>query len=609
MIENTKEWQEYETGKDYNNRLNYYAKTDLNYRMYQGDQWVGVTTNGLPKYTFNICRSAINYFVAFILSQKVKLQYSAENVPDEPQDEQQAQIKQFCDMLSNMSDLKWEKDKMDSLLRELLIDGANSGDFCVHVYWDAKKETGQLEKGDFCTEMVDGVNIMFGNPNNRKVDPQPYVLIVGREMVSKLKEEAKENGVEQDLIDTITADEENEYQAGQYGKVELDHKGESSGKTLYLIRYWKEDGTVYWNKSTRACPIIKKRDLGISRYPVAWANWEPIKNTYHGNPVIEGIIDNQIGINQLFAMVAYWMKKQAFGNVIVDQNVINEYTNKLGQVFKVNGGGPLRDYIYQVEAGDFNAAIITVIEMAVKFTKEFIGATDTLLGQVNPEQASGVSIISTAKQASMPLGNIQAARDQFVEDLGLIWGEFFLKKYQNRLVSYKDGDKVKVDQYNPQGMSDILLQCKVDVGPSSYWSELAGLQTLDNLLANQHITKLQYFERVAKMNLIPDIQGLISDAQAEVQMQRQIQQQQAQQQQAQIQADQQNAQAQQQQEMQAKEQQYEQMAQFLETLPPEVQAKISSLPPDQMEATILQMMQQDVKNTMKGSAENGMPGM
>lgn len=587
MIDYTQEWREYQAGIDYNSKIGYYAKTDLNYRMYKGDQWIGVTTNGLPKYTFNICRSAINYFISFIMSQKVKMQYSAENVPDEPEDPMQQKIKEFTKLMSDATDLKWEKDKMDTLLREGLIDCANSGDIAAHVYWDPSIETGQLEKGDFKTELVDGVNVMFGNPNNRKVEAQPYILVLGREMISKLKEEAKQNGIEQMYIDTITADEENTYQAGQYGKVELDHHGEVTGKALYIIKYWKKDGFVHWTKSTKSCPIVKERNSGLKRYPVAWGNWEAIKNSYHGNPVIDGIIDNQIGINQLFAMVAYFMRMMAFGKVVYDATRITSgWSNKIGEAIKVQG--PINDVVQQLQSGNFNQAILQVIELAVKYTKEFVGANDTLLGQVNPEQASGVSIISTAKQASMPLGNIQAARDQFVEDIGLIWGEFMLKKYKNRQLSYKDNGKAMIADYSTEGMEDILLQCKVDVGPSSYWSEIASLQTMDNLLANGHITKLQYFERIAKMNIIPDVQGLIKDAQAEMEAQMQMQAQQEQ-----------MAQGQQMEKAQVKEQQYEQMAQFMESLPPDVQQKIMQMPPEQQEQTIMQMMQQDIKNTMK----------
>lgn len=592
----TEEWRAYQTGLEYNNRLDYYAKVDLNWRFYNGKQWVGIVTNGLSKWVFNFCRSAINYFIAFMTSQKLKMQYSAENIPDEPEDEQEIKIKELVTLLSDMADMKWEKDKMDTLLKDLLLDGANSGDMAAHVYWDASIKTGQLEEGDFKTELVDGGNIMFGNPNNKIVEKQPYMLIVTREVVKDLKEEAIRNGIPKDQVDWITSDEENNYQAGDRGKIELDNPGEN-GKALALIKYWKKDGTVYWNKSTKYCPICKDKDLGISRYPIAWANWESIKNSYHGMSATEGIIDNQISVNHMFAMVSYWMRMSAFGKVIYDQNQITSWSNQLGVAIKADSNGtPISNLVHQMQAGNFNEAVLTVIDMAIKYTKEFIGASDSLMGQVDPEQASGVAIISTAKQASMPLINITMNRDQLVEDLGLIWGEFFLKKYNNRKVSIRQKGKVVTTQYNAEAIRDVLLQCKVDVGPSTYWSEIVGIQALDRLLTEGHITKLQYFERVAKMNMIPDCQGLIEDAQAEMQM---LQQQEQQQKIAQDQQDI-DQETQMNEETQAQEAQFEQMAQFLESLPPEVQEKIMSLPGKEKEAAIMQLMKSDVKQSMKG---------
>jgi len=612
----TQEWRDYQSGLDYNNRLDYYSKVDLNWSFYNSDQWRGITVGGLPKWTFNIVRSAINYFIAFMTSQKIKMQYSAENIPDEPQEEAEMQIKQVVDLLSDMADMKWEKDKMDTLLKDLLLDGANSGDMAVHVYWDDTIETGQDEKGDFKNELVDGGNVMLGNPNSKIIEKQPYILIQNREMVKDLKEEAKRNKIPQDKIDLIVADEENNYQAGDKGKIELDNKGEN-GKTLALIKYWKKDKETYWNKSTKYCPIFKDKKLGREKgefteetkftcYPVAWNNWESIKNSYHGMSAAEGMIDNQISINQLFAMVSYWMKMSAFGKTIYDQNYISSWSNQLGVAIKADSnGGPIGNLVYQMRAGDFNSAILTVIDMAIKYTKDFIGANDTLMGQVNPEQASGAAIISTAKQASMPLVNISMNRDQLVEDLGLIWGEFFLKKYNSRKVSVKQKGKVVVTDYNAEAIKDVLLQCKVDVGPSTYWSEVVGIQALDRLLEQGQITKLQYFERVAKMNIIPDCQGLIEDAQKEMEIMAQQQQQQAQmQEQGQIEQQAQGEQ-QAQEQQQAKEAQFEQMANWLESQPEEVQRKIMMLPSDQKEEMIVKMMREDAQNAMKQQQPQG----
>ena len=203
----------------------------------------------------------------------------------------------------------------------------------------------------------------------------------------------------------------------------------------------------------------------------------------------------------------------------------------------------------------------------------------------------------------MPLINITTNRDQLVEDLGLIWGEFFLKKYNNRKVSIRQKGKVVTAQYNTDEIKDILLQCKVDVGPSTYWSEVVGIQALDKLLTEGQINKLQYFERVAKMNMIPDCAGLIEDAQREMEMMQQQQQQQEQMQQQGQQEQQMQGDQQAQQDQQAQEQQFEQMAQWLEAQDPELQQKIMQLPSEQKEATIMKLMQDDVKNSMKQQQE------
>jgi hypothetical protein len=563
MLDNTDQWRKYQSGLDYNNRLDLYSKTDLYWRFYNDDQWPGIKVNELPKFTFNICKSAINYFIASIMSQKVKLQYSAENIPDEPDEgTPEADVKQFVELMSGYAELKWEKEKMDSKLRELLLDAGNTGDMCAYVYWDPNKETGQLEKGDFITEVVDGVNVMFGNPNNPSVEAQPYILIIGREMSNKLKEEAKANGISQELIDSISPDQETYYQAGQYGKIELTSK-EDTGKTLYMIEFYKKDGIVYWNKSTRYCPIRKDVSLDIKRYPVAFGNWSRIKNSYHGLAATKGIIDNQIGINQLFAMVAYWMRYMAFGKVIINADKIKTWTNKLNEAIRVEGD--VTGVVQQLQAGNFNAAALNVIDMAIKYTKDFIGASDAALGQIQPDNTS--AIIAVQKAAAVPLENVKANLYQFVEDLGLIWGEFIIKKYKNRKISYKENGKIMVGNLNTEQYQDILPSVNVDVGPSSQWSEITAMQTLDNLLNTEKINLLQYLKRVPN-GVITDKQGLIDDIEA-VDNDKQIL--------------------------------FMLMEQFMQSLPPEEQARLQSLPPEQME--------QELKNMVMQSGQQPQPNM
>ena len=522
--DNTQEWNEKRIGEDYNNTIGYYATTDLNWSMYNGNQWVGVKTNGLPKMTMPICQQAIDYIISSILSRPLAAEYNADNIPEPPPAPQDGQdsfknmqnreLRKTIKNLTLAADMKWEKEKMDAKLRALLLDAANSGDMCIHVYWDSRVNTRQFEQGDFKAEVIDGANVMFGNPNTPEVSCQPYIIIVGREVVSKLKAEAKANGVSKELRDRIEPDENTEYQIGERGKTELTGNDNETKKATYVIKYWRdeESGHIFWNKSTQYCPIRKSVDTMLTRYPVVWGNWRSIKNSYHGNSATGAIVDNQIAINQMFAMVVYWMRMSAFGKTIIDSSRIPVWSNKIGEVIKADGN--VDNIVKQLQSGNFNSAILEVINLAIKYTKDFVGANEAALGQINPERTSGTAIMMTAKQAAIPHENVLAHLEQFVEDLYLVWGDCFLKKYNSRTLYFRDEKTKRMDSfdYNSAELSDVLLSCKVNVGPSTIWSETLLLQNLDNLLARQAITPRQYFERIAPLNILPDVQGLIADA-------------------------------------------------------------------------------------------------
>jgi hypothetical protein len=62
---------------------------------------------------------------------------------------------------------------------------------------------------------------------------------------------------------------------------------------------------------------------------------------------------------------------------------------------------------------------------------------------------------------------------------------------------------------------------KIDVGPSSYWSEMASVETLSNLFKEGKITDIQYFERLPE-GYITDKQGIIDDIKAMMEQQAQM---------------------------------------------------------------------------------------
>ena len=67
---------------------------------------------------------------------------------------------------------------------------------------------------------------------------------------------------------------------------------------------------------------------------------------------------------------------------------------------------------------------------------------------------------------------------------------------------------MQVVDFDYSVLRGMPMSIKLDVGASSYWSEIASMQTLDNLLMQKQITLVEYLERVPE-GYIPKKQELI----------------------------------------------------------------------------------------------------
>jgi hypothetical protein len=520
----------YQKGMDYNNKLrpSYYKTIDVNERFYAGDHWHNVKANGQPTLIMPVYKRIADHEIASILSSPVKAKFSIENYDEEAAGMDQ-ELKRKVDMLNFKLEDKWEKDKLDTLLRECLIDGFNTGDYAIYTYWDSRISTKQYSGinpdgskseilGDFVNEVKDGAEIMFGNPNDRRVQTQPYILVIGRDMVSNLKAEAKANKVSEAEYSKITGDQDFNEQSGDRGKIELDSVDSSdSGKCLYIIKLWKKEGQVFYRKSTKYCMIIKEQSMGLKRYPLAWGNWTKRKNSYHGTAPGTAIVPNQVAINQMYSNVAYNMRMTAFGKVLYDSNRIEAWDNRIGAAIPMNGD--VTGAVFQLEPGKLNTNIFSFMNDMLKNTKDLNGANDVALGDINPEQASGTAIAATAQQSAIPLDNPKENLYQFIEDLVLNWQDFIESKYTvNRKVGYEEDGVSKVGEINGEDYKEIPMSLKIDVGPSKQWSEITSVNTIMNLLNSKEITLLQALERFPD-GYITDKEGLISQIKEQQQMQ------------------------------------------------------------------------------------------
>jgi hypothetical protein len=539
-MENTITWEKYQRGRNHLSKISLLPKIDKNERFYSGDQWSGIKANKLPTPILNVTKRIVDWKVAQVMSDLLKMQFTAEGISDIADDQQSVVYRQIASLFSEYSETLWENLKMDSMNEKGLLKSAISGSFVTYWYWYDKIDNGDGQMGNIMGELVNICNYFPGDPNNPEINNayepvQPYIILSFRRNVSDVRMEAKENGVSAADIEYIVSDNETSNQAGDRAKDELEG---GDGKCTVLLHLWRElkedfeevetidpfTGEVviekvskgkrwhiYAEKSTQTVIIRKKWDTGFHRYPVALMNWYEREGDAYGEAEATSLVPNNILINQQAAMIALWIKLHGFPKVLYDKTRIPNWSNDLSKAIPVNGvdAGGVGGAATYMQPAQISAAVMQFMTWFISITKDMAGANESVLGEANPTNTS--AIIVNSKNAVVPLASIKRRFYQYIEDIGLIWLDFWTSKfteYPVKNLPVKRDGKTVIEQIDTSILKDIKLRLKVDVGPANLWSEGAQIQTLDNLLAQQLITFIEYLERQPK-GVIPDIDGLL----------------------------------------------------------------------------------------------------
>jgi len=480
---------EYESGVHFKNQINLFDTVETNENFFIGKQWEGVESNGLPTPVFNFLKRVVLFQVASILSDNIKMQAAPLALaPD------QRLVEQVAEVVSNEFDALFEHNKIGFLLREFMRNAAVDGDGCTFTYWDADIETGQAVKGAIVTEVLENTRVFFGNPNERRVQKQPYILVEHREMRRDVRRRAKANGVAEADCDAIQAD------SAPRGNTAV-----SDDRVTVLLRLWRDDdsGEIWACEAARGVMLRRPWNLGIRLYPLTWLNWDYVQNCCHGQAMITGLIPNQIFVNKTFAMQQLSMMQTAFPKVVYDKTRISKWTNQAGVAIGVNGGN-MNDIARIIEPAHTDSAVPLFIDKTIDYTQTFLGATAAALGNARPDNTS--AIIALQRASSIPSEITRQNLYQSIEDLGGIYLEFMSTYYGTRTVKapapdltglpVPPGKSAETIDFDFSTLRQLPMTLKLDVGASSYWSEIASMQTLDNLLVQGRIELDDYLERV-----------------------------------------------------------------------------------------------------------------
>lgn len=500
-------WKLYERGLDFNSSINLEDTVRVNENFFIGKQWEGVISNGLPTPVFNFLKRVCCFTVATITSDNIKVNASPLSATPNT-----TSLVEPVRIINEELDALTELNNIPSLMREFARNAAVDGDGCLYTWWDPDAETGQDAKGCIRTEIVENLRVHFGNPNDRDVQSQPWIILERREIISAAQAEAKENGFE--TWRNIGGDGDN---------TNPDAAKETTDKVTTILLFWRDTKTrhIWAYKCARGSSIREPWDLGIKLYPISWLNWDYIQDCFHGQAMITGLIPNQIFVNKLWAMSQLSLMTTAFPKVVYDATRVGKWDNRIGAAIGIQGGD-VNNVAKIIDPASISPQISQFIQLAVEETEQSLGATSVALGDTRPDNTS--AIIALQRAASTPSEITKQNLYKSIEDLYRIYIEFMGEYYGKRYVDMTTPEEVRqvydfIGQDTPaeipmqfdfSQLKDMPMHIKLDIGASSYYSEIASIQTLDNLLKMGKIDTIQYLERIPD-GYIPGRRELINE--------------------------------------------------------------------------------------------------
>jgi len=495
----TKAWRQYEAGKEYKRRIGLYETVRRNERFYRGDQWHG-TESKLPRPVFNLVRRITDYLVCSVLPGDLTIRYCDDKLPYLENAAIRAQVIEGLEILERNAAYRWKRGNMRALSYRALLNAAISGDAVFYCWWDAAVNEGQPFLGEVRTDLVDSTNLFVADVNTRDLQGQDYIILSGRATVESLRREAIENGMSEQDAQGIVGDEADGTGAGDLSSYEQ----EGTQKATYLIRFFRENGEVVFEKTTRN-RILRRVNTGLRYYPVTYFHWYPMKGSYHGNSPVSDMIANQKYINTAYAMVMKHMYDTAFSKVVYDKSRIPEWSNEVGEAIAAVGGGNVADAVSVVGVGRMQEGYIGLLNNVIETTKSMMGATESALGD---EEANNTSAILALQQASqLALRQVRSEFCRCIGELASIWADMLCAYSPNgRKLPVADGEHITAVSPDYRLLRDELLRATAEVNPTDAYTPSATVTLLDKLLASGHLSASQYVE------LLPE--GMVADRSA-----------------------------------------------------------------------------------------------
>jgi hypothetical protein len=495
-IKTTDIWELYQKGQNFMSKI--YANTDMNFRMYNGDQWAGLKIKGVEKIQHNFIKKIVKHKVGTITANLFAVNYSPENIET---NEFMEIAQKTCDLLNKKASKVWDKDFMDKKIKKVCRKSAINGESIVYVDYD---ESNNIP----INEIISKNDIIFGDENEEEIQLQPWIIIRQRKTISELQTLARSYGVKEEDVLNIRGDSDLGSASGESAKNEIEDK------CWLLTKLYRENGTVHFSQATKYCDLKNDIDTGLTLYQVAHYNWEDVEGSARGIGEVEQLIPNQLETNKTAMRRALTIKNIAYPQKVVNIDLINnpDAINRVGSTIKFKNVGNVRasDVFMNASAGTISPDSEKFQNELINLSTEINNAGDAVTGNINPESASGRAILAVQNAQNQPLNDQLIGLKSFIEDLARIWFEMWRVYAKDGLLIEDEqtdditGQKTTNQVLVPQYILEALrTSVKVDITPKGAFDKYAQELSLENMFTTGKITFEEYVEALDTDSVMP----------------------------------------------------------------------------------------------------------
>lgn len=483
----TEAWRLYEVGKAYKRRIGLYETVRQNEKFYRGEQWKA-SDDGLPRPVFNLVRRITDFLVGSVAPDNPSIHYTDDRLPFLDVSSVRERVIEGITLLNKNAEYRWTQNRMGELSQRALLSAAISGDGVFYCWWDDSCDCGQPFCGDIKTDLVPNVNVFPADPQRADIQSQDYILLSGRGTLESIRTEAIEAGMSPEEAEKIQPDRELDSSDG-----EIFVEG-SVPKVTYLIRFFRENGEVVFEKSTRT-HLIRRSRTGLRYYPLAYFNWYPASNSFHGTSPISEMLPNQKYVNSAYAMIMKHMSDTAFSKIIYDKSRIPEWSNEIGEAIAAMGGGSVGDAVAVVGVGQLQEGYLDLIDSVIENTKSMMSATDSALGD---EKANNTSAILALQQASrVAYRQVQSRFERCIGELASIWADMLCTySHPERMLPVEENGEIRARRVDYKLLRRELLHATAEAKGTSQFTPAATVSLLDHLLDRGHLSIKEYIKHL-----------------------------------------------------------------------------------------------------------------